>query len=636
MKNITRPCLCLFLFLHLISFGQDQRKFVSFTIPKDLKENANAVVRQNDILVEIKDLDLVIVTQDRIVTVYNEIGMSNVGALEYYSDSRKIRDMQVIVYNALGNKLEKIKEKNFRDVSAVSGGTLYADNRARYLEYTPRSYPITFHYTSQVDYKSTAFLPQWRPLEGFYCSTESSSMKVINSENISLKLKELNFSGYEIEKLSDLEYRASNLTALKNEAYSPDFNTYAPYLKLAMKEFEMEGVPGVNNSWLDFGKWMYTDLISDTQDLPEEVKLEIRQLTDKAKTNIEKARIVYQYVQDRSRYISVQVGIGGWKPINAAKVHNTAYGDCKGLTSYTMALMDQVGVKSHYAAIYGGSTKRNMDNDFSMTEGNHVILYLPELEENEDYWLECTSKNAPFGFLGDFTDDRDALVITPEGGKLVHTTIYPREQNLQTTLGNFIIDKEANLEGSLEMTTQGIKYSWRSDLAYKNLEDLKYSYLQYWDHLNGASIIDATTITDKTAIEFVEKVRLEVKNYGSKSGNLLLFQPNILNRHSIEPPAYEERGFDLEIERGYIDEDRYQIALEDGLAVDAVPGPVNMETKFGAYSLSFTVIDGQTIHVHRRLEIIAGLYDKSDYTDYRKFRSNIVLHDASRAVLKIN
>jgi hypothetical protein len=30
-----------------------------------------------------------------------------------------------------------------------------------------------------------------------------------------------------------------------------------------------------------------------------------------------KAKLIYDYVQQKSRYVSIQVGIGGWKPMDA-------------------------------------------------------------------------------------------------------------------------------------------------------------------------------------------------------------------------------------------------------------------------------------------------------------------------------
>jgi transglutaminase-like putative cysteine protease len=44
-----------------------------------------------------------------------------------------------------------------------------------------------------------------------------------------------------------------------------------------------------------------------------------------------KAKKIYQYLQNKTRYISVQIGIGGFQPVTAADVDRLGYGDCKGI-----------------------------------------------------------------------------------------------------------------------------------------------------------------------------------------------------------------------------------------------------------------------------------------------------------------
>ncbi len=617
--------------------SQDREKLIALTVSSELSKNSNSVIRQNDITITIESVDLATVVQDRIITVFNKLGMRDVAAIQAYSKTTKIKDLEAVVYDQLGNEITTIKERDFRDASAVDGGTLYADDRVKYLEYTPRSFPITIHYKAEVDYKSTAFLPQWWPLEGFYCSTQSSRFKVINETDIEVKYKEQFLENYDIQKNGELDYTATNLAAQAPEDFSPDFKTYAPGVKLAMTRFEMEGIEGSNESWSDFGKWMNDRLLADTGELPEEVKTEIKELTKNAATSLEKAQLIYKYVQDRSRYISVQVGIGGWKPIEAAEVHATAYGDCKGLTNYTMSLLKEIGVTSHYAAIYGGEEKIDMDSDFSMTEGNHVILYLPSLEADQDYWLECTSKNAPFGYMSNFTDDRDALVITPDGGRLIHTTSYPTLQNVQETQGDFKINKEGAISGNLSMKSSGVQYAWRSDLTQLSALDLKNSYMDFWDHLNGLQVEDVSLEEDKSEPTIVEKVMIDVPNYGSISGNLLLFQPVLLNRLNKEATDYSNRELDIEISRGFIDTDKYTIKLEDRILVDGLPNEVNESNEFGEYRLNFMYNkENNTIEVTRYLKMNEGVFDKSKYEKFKEFRSLIVKNDNARGVLKIN
>ena len=75
-------------------------------------------------------------------------------------------------------------------------------------------------------------------------------------------------------------------------------------------------------NWLEFGKWYYDTLIKDGLELPESTKQKMIELTSVTQDSVEKARIVYSYVQEKVRYISVQVGIGGFKPMLANEVDN--------------------------------------------------------------------------------------------------------------------------------------------------------------------------------------------------------------------------------------------------------------------------------------------------------------------------
>jgi hypothetical protein len=632
MKNITILAVCLLLAQAALS---QEELFKSSTIPDELKVNANAVIRQNDVTITIEEYDEVEIVTDRIVTVLNKKGLSDQKAGESYNDDTEIEQIEATIYDASGEKIDRFKSKEFKDVSAVSNGTLYSDNRVMYLDYTPRSYPFTVHFTSTVVYKSTAFLPTWVPLEYFYASTQSSSFKVENNTDVEVKLKESNLEDYSIIKNGLLNYTASNIPAIVPQAYSPDFSTYGPMVKIALKEFSMKGVAGKNNNWKDFGKWMNDALLSDVGALPQEVVEEINSLTKDATTQREKAMIVYNFMQDRSRYISVQVGIGGWKPIEAEKVHNVAYGDCKGLSNYTKALLNEVGIPSHHAIIYGDRNIRSVDKDFSSTQGNHMILYVPKLDEEEDIWLECTSKTNPFGYIAGWTDDRDALVISEEGGRILHTTVYETEDNLQESKAQIELDKEGGATASIEMKTSGYQYSFREGLNKESEKDLKEMYTYFWSHLNAVTISDTDIINDKELIEVQEKVSLTVEKYGSKTGDLLLVQPVFFNRNSTEPARYKNRYADFEIDRGYVDIDDYEITLDAELQVDALPETVKMDNKFGVYELSVTEVGDNKLLVRRYLKINKGYFNKEDYHLYRDFRAEIIKADNSKAVLKI-
>lgn len=625
--------LVLSLCVALCSRAQNESKLISYTIPSELRTNANAVVRYDAVDIEIKAYNKMIYANKRIVTILNSSGNSKHGTTVSYDKDVKIKKMEAIIYDANGKQIKKIRNKDFEDVSQVSGGTLYSDSRYKYLNYTPLSYPYTIAFETEVEYNYTAFIPQWRPVMWYHTGTEFTSYKITNHSAIPLKSKDLNFERFNIEKHSAFEYSAQNLEPIPYESYSPDFYKIAPILKVALTEFDMKGVKGTNTDWTDFGKWVNDELIQGTQELPEVVKTEIRQRTSEAHTDLEKAKIVYEYMQNKTRYISVQVGIGGWKPMPASDVDRLGYGDCKGLTSYTQALLREVGVESYYTVIYGKRELEDFDSTFSSAQGNHAILSIPT---GSDYiWLECTNQKSPFGYTANFTDDREALVITPDGGKIVRTKAYVAEENILDIKAVIQLTDQGDMSADLEYKSFGSRYGSRYDIEDITQKDQILHYKNKWSYIHGLQIENVAYENNKDSIYFVENLSVSSERYAAKSGSLLLFQPNVFNRIETAPKRYANRELPFNIERGFVDVDVYEINIPDNLEVDTLMDEVSITTVYGDYTSSIRQIDSQKLVYKREFKLHKGAYSKEDYDTFRAFWLEVVKHDKSKLVLKI-
>lgn len=629
-----KPIFSIVLML-MSCFTFSQEKLLALTISPELKKNSNAVVRSNVTIIDIEAIDKIIVKHHRIVTVFNKLGESKVDGVVYYDNAVTVKKLEAKVFNALGQEIKKFKKKDFKDVSVADGFSIFSDNRAKYFDYTPINYPYTVEFIVETVRTNTAFIPKWLPIEGYYVSTEFSSFKVNNNSGSELTKKALNFEGYDtIEELSDFNYTVKNLPAVVAETYSPSFTTFAPFLKLALKEFSMEGVKGSNTSWQNFGQWMNDKLIKGTETLPEPVKQEIKTLTKDATSSIDKARIVYKYMQDKSRYVSIQVGIGGWKPMLARDVDRLGYADCKGLSNYTKALLEVVGIESYYTVVWSGSNITNIDENFSSLEGNHVILTIPN---KDDYiWLECTSQDAPFGYNANFTDDRDVLIITPNGGKIVHTKVYKTLNNTQVTKADVVIDALGNMNANVNVVYKGSQYDNHTHIESKDLKDQKLFYKNHFDNINNLNIASFKINNNKEAIIFTENLELEATKYASKAGERLLLVPNLFNKKTTSPPRYKNRTLPFEIDRGFADRDEYNITIPDGFSFESLKEPVSISNKFGTYKISIIKKDRKTILYKRELIINKGKYLKEEYITYRAFCLDIVKHDKSRIAIKKN
>lgn len=601
------------------------------SIPQELKENANAVVRSHKTDIIISSRKSMEIKTNRTVTVFNEKGLAHINAYEYFEDPSDIKSIEAIVYDAFGEEIKKIKRKDFR-MKSVSEGDI-TNGKLLYLDYTPIQYPFTIVYTSEVKTINTAFIPSWSPVNDITVSVESAMINIEYNPELGFRYKEYNFTSGMLEKQEQpgfLSLKVKNIKAFKWEDHTPYQKIY-PVVLFALNKFHLEGIDGEATDWKSFGKWRYESLLLGTDELPvatiEKVKVMVGNETDPLK----KAKIVYEYVQSRTRYISIQLGIGGWKPMPAKDVDRLGYGDCKALSNYTKALLKAVGVDSYYTVVYGDTNKRDMREDFVCMQGNHIILAIPD--GGNYVWLECTDQSIPFGFQGDFTDDRMALLVKPEGGELVRTHVYDVKQNTQASQGSYIIAADGALTGAVKILSKGTQYDSKYLLASKSPEDVDKYYKSAYRNINNLMLKKTSFDNKKESQEFIEDINIEAADYCIHSGNRLMFVVNVFNVSNYIPQRYRTRNNPFEIERGYYDTDEITINLPEGYELEAMPSAVSVKEKFGEYKSEYIKTASNTILYKRELLVNRGYYEKNDYDAFRQFMENIARNDNAKVVL---
>lgn len=626
------------LVISTFTVQSQKNEYSTLLIADSLKENANAVVRLNQIDIIIASQRNMNINTTRVITVLNEKGLSAVDAAEHYDKKTTVKEIEATIYDAFGKEIKKIKRKDFKDNSAAGGGTLFSDSRYIYLDYTPTQYPFTVVYLSKLETSTTAFIPQWYPLSNFFVSVEKSILNVSYPANLGFKKMEFNFSNFNINKSIDtatqLSYTATSIPVQKQEDYSPAFSTIFPKVMMGLELFHLEDVDGKAKTWKEFGQWYYDDILSGTTVLPIETKQKMKALIGDEKDPIKKAQMIYDYVQKKSRYVSIQVGIGGWKPMLANDVDRLGYGDCKALTNYTKALLEAVDVPSYNTVLYGDSQKKDIESQFVSMQGNHMILAIPN---GTDYtWLECTSQDAPFGFQGTFTDDRDVLVIKPEGGEIVHTQKYIDKYNSQISSGNYSLNANGDLSGKIEIVSRGSQYSQKEPL--ENLQPLEKDehYKQYWNTINNLKINNLSFSNDKTTVSFTEKVEISAVNYGNLLSGKMMFAINAYNQYTGSIKRIRNRKNPFEIQRGFADSDEITVALPTEFAIEFLPSNFELKSKFGEYKTEFIKKEDDTIIYKRSLFIKKGFYSNTEYDEYRLFIEKVSRNDNAKIIVTKN
>ena len=631
MKRLSFVIICLFI---LNTTYSQKIVYGTLAVPEALKENVNSVILNQEIEISILSEKQMRIKKYKVIRVYNEEGLSNIDAIEYYDKSNKIKWLEATIYDYYGKELKKYKESDFKDQSVVDGYSVFSDDRKVYLDFTPTQYPFTLIYYSELEDSNTAFIPTWIPIDDYYESAIKSSFSIEYPSNLGFKYKEINFEGANITKKEEpnkLSYTAENVMAIKKEAYAPSLFKIIPKVEFNLQLFTLEGVEVTAANWEQYGASWYKNILADTEELPEETKQKIKALVGAEKDPIKKIKLVYEYVQNKTRYVSIQLGIGGWKPMLAKDVDRLGYGDCKALSNYTRVLLKEAGITSYLTIINGGSTKEDISPDFVRQQGNHAILTVPL--NNQYYFLECTSQTDPFNYQGTHTDGRYALMITPEKGIIIRTN-EPKsnKDNSKITKSSYTLNEEGDLVGSINSKSKGIQYK---DYSLANLSkdkiDEHYKKDLFW--INNLKLEKYKFKNDKDAIEFTEELQVSAPGYANLSGTMLLFPINAFNQFASIPQRYRNRKLPFVIERGIYDEDQIEVILPEGYKVDALPENTTITNAFGDYKTEIIVQSPQKLIYKRSLSINAGTFDKKEYDTFRNFIEQIAKNDNAKVVI---
>lgn len=603
-------------------------------IPKELKSYAKAVVRLDERTITINSPSNMVYRIRKATTIFNQANEDLAETVVFYNKTRKIKSLGLTIYDAKGSLIGKIKESDFEDRSYVSDYSLFED--ARIKRYSPAitNYPITIEETLEIRNNQTLSIPEWFPQTQDNISIEKGSFEILKNPDYDVNFQSFGIGKPQITnqgKVESIKWRVENVKASKYEAYSVNADQRVPNLKISPVKFTYDGVDGEYINWKSYGKWVYDKLLSGRNDLPATTISFIKDLVKDCKTQKEAAQLIYEYAQKKNRYISVQIGIGGFQPMKASEVDALSYGDCKALVNYTASLLSAAGIESIYTEVAAGRDKVDYLKDFaSIGQGNHIILCLPFASDTT--WLECTSKDTPFGFLGSFTQDRRVLIIKKDGGELVKTPAYGYQKNLQERNAYFDLDSFGKLNGKIETSFSGLQYENREGYTeltpIKKEEQLKSAYGDIPDF----NIVSYQLQQDKFAPAWTETLTLNTPHFANKNGKYLIFDVNPVNVSKANLKEVMNRKNELYINIGYTDIDSVRIKIPENYKVETLPGGIEKKFSFGSYQFKSIVKNGELITV-RKMILENGTYPAEDYESFLSFYETAKKFDKSRCIL---
>jgi len=631
---IRRSLLLLIIILpaHLVSASAV--RYPVSDIPKELIENSDAVYREYQVKVKVNSPGSLTVNRKVVITILKESGVGESILSVGYDKLIRVGSISGTIYDAAGEKVRTIRTTDILDYSASDGFSLYSDNRVKHIDPKYYNYPFTIEYEFDLSLKSALFLPDFYLFQGYNIAVENALFQISTPGDFNIHIKE----GGGItpcvigKENSDIVYtwQQSGFAARNAEPLSIDPSYLYPFVMTASNNFEYEAYSGTTNSWESFGLF-FKSLNEGKQDLPVPTILLMQKLISGSPSTRESVRRIYNYSQTKNRYVSIQEGIGGIQPFDALTVDRLSYGDCKALTNYVNALLMSVGIKSYYTLIQAGSVIEPVFPDFVTDYFNHIVLCVPN--DGDTIWLECTNPYLPSGYVGSFTDDRHALIITEEGGKLTKTPTYNHENNTSSNISHFNLTSDGN--GKLSIIG-------------------RYSGTYYWSELQN-TILDASDrervlvrtipmqdiaikkyeylIDSVKSGNLIRKLDVDIKNCASFMGDLMLIPSDPVNRPLSVPPAARKRESPVDIQRNILKTDSLFVHIPDGWTLAEVPEDLKISNEMASYSVKVSQEDSVLLII-KSIQMNKGIYPSEKYIGLRDFYEKVSAKEGEMLVLK--
>jgi hypothetical protein len=402
-------------------------------------------------------------------------------------------------------------------------------------------------------------------------------------------------------------------------------------------------------TWKEFGSW-YSQLAAGMRDPTAALQQKVNELAPANLSMVDRITRLARFSQRDIRYAEIKIGIGGWRPHSATETFNHRYGDCKDKATLLSSMLSQIGIKSYYLLV---NTDRGIVNEKTPPETyfDHMILAiqlpdgsfkdrLPALYEHPKLGhlliFDPTNEFVPFGQIPYYEQDNYALLVTDDGGDLIHLPLSSPELNELKRSAKLKLLPDGTLQGDIEEVRSG--YHAMMERAYLQQESER-DRKKMIEHFIGSAIgnfqVDSFEVLNENEIDkdLILKYKFTANHYAKNAGPLLLVRPRVLGENAGNFDATKPRHYAYEFRAPVFDSDTVEITLPEGFKVDELPDPAKANFPFAEYT-SKTEADGNVLKYTREYKLTTTLVPVDHIRQLQNLFSEILTDEKNMAVLK--
>lgn len=599
-------------------------------------EAGDALITEESTHLTIENDRKALLRVSRKAIVFNKKGQRELPLVIRENNFVASKDVEAVFRNIDGSLRKKIKKKEFRTVQAFASYVLYSDVQYLAAEHPSSKFPYQLEFSYELELKSLFFWPGWRPQKDI--PVQRSIYRLTVPEDYGFETHAI---GLEVTPETMInngqrqyEWAVENLAPRVVEPMMSPQHYQQKALLFRPNVFKLGASEGSLKSWSDIGNW-YRNLLSPLEPLPSAYGRIGQNLLEGAASDREKVERIYAYLQNNTRYVAIQLGIGGWQPHSPKSVFANKYGDCKDLSNYMVEMLKVAGIEA-YSALILTRDEGVIQEEFSDKNFNHCITMVPV--SGDTLWLECTSDMHSAGDLPANIEGTQALVTFPDGGRLIRTPESRAEDNRWRSKIKGVLSPSGTMNSVGEIQVSGNQADWFRG----RLIGLKRERRRDWLRDICGGNMPKFKLKNHQEENVEENYNLPVRlsyegsstNVANRSGKRLFINPNILNRNNRRSiDADEERQFPVSYEYAYEDVDSVEIRLPLGYRLEAAPKPQEIDAGFAYYKTDISVA-GRTLKYVRVYRINQRDIPVEKFDEYVAFRKAVSRNDQDKIVFK--
>lgn len=536
---------------------------------------------------------------------------------------QEINNVEAATYIPSDKGVKKMSVKDIVTEKQNSKGVFFDDYLVKKFTYLGLQQGAV----STLKYEETIKNPYMMPRYTFgnYIPMENSEFSVTFPSNIKVGYKKLGdfsnikFTESQAKGKTTYTWKASNIKETTYEAKSLSLQYFAPSVQLLIENYTINNVTQEVLSDENRLFKYYVSLVKNINPKPEkEFETLVDSLT-KDKTDIEKIKSVYYWVQDYVKYIAFEDGMGGFIPRPANQVFTKRYGDCKDMANLIHTMLKTANVKDIYLGWIG---TRDIPFKYSenptMSVDNHMIAVAKV--DNKYVFLDATDDRIDYGLPTNHIQGKECMVMIDENEfkilevPVVAANLNIRKDNIKLKIsGNEVLGKgNTTLDG---LWKSEVKYNL-SNCSEKQKQEYNENFLRVGNNKTKMSPVGISNLTEREKnIGF--EYSYSIPDFIKKIDNEIYFNPHLYTHLTADNTMAKSRKTPFVNNYTWREESNVEIEIPENHQISYIPESVNFINPNFGFVISYEK-KSNTILLKQQTYVNKLVLEKAEFEEWNK------------------